>query len=49
MEDEVGEAASPDSQGPRKSEEGFGLRPKGNWKPRRGLKQWKKMIDLHEK
>lgn len=46
---EVGKAANLDLWGPRKSEEGFGLGPKGNWKPQRGLKQWRKMIDLHEK
>lgn len=47
--DEVGKAVSPDPRGPRKSHEGFGLGPKGNWKPLRVFKQWKKMTDLHEK
>lgn len=47
MEEEVGKAVSPDPRGPQKSHAGFGLGPKG--KPLRGLKQWKKMMDLHEK
>lgn len=48
IEDEVRKAASPEPRGPRKLDERFGPGPKGNWKPVKGLKKWKKMTDLHE-
>lgn len=49
IEGEVRKAASLDHPGPRKLGERFGLGPKGDWKPLGGLKQWKKMTDLHDK
>lgn len=48
IEDEVRKVVSLDFRGFRKLDERFGLGFKGNWKLLKGLKKWKKMIDLYE-